>query len=328
MKKIVIIAMLLAATAARAFDFKTPAPTGQWLYYTIIDQESVKIVNPDWEEHTSPIGIMRIPATVTNSATGLTYNVVAIDAEAFKMCDALTRVTIAQSVSSIGRMAFAYCTVLDSVALPQTLNYIGSMAFTGTPFFASHVNEQGLLITGVYLIGARSTLVGSINVPSVIQGLGNMAFYGCEYIERVTLPDGLRFIGENAFQDCLALDTVEMLGSTPPTLENNAFTNTQNVVILVPYGSGSRYREAANWRNMNIVERSLPIGIDPVSTYPVSVTTGEDGIRLILPEGSIATICDMTGRRIAESKGGHVALPTHGVYIVSIPGRKALKVVY
>ena len=39
-------------------------------------------------------------------------------------------------------------------------------------------------------------------------------------------------------------------------------------------------------------------------------------------------VSDAMGRRVAESKGGWVALPSHGIYFVNAPGMKAVKVVY
>ena len=156
--------MLLAATAARAFDFWADNADGKRLYYSYDGNSKVKVVNPDWDSFTQPSGVLRIPATVINGAT--TFSVTAIDTKAFEYCADITTVVIPEGVTSIGRMAFAYCTALDSVALPSTLTSIGTMAFTGTSFFSSsHLNDDGLLIAGNYLIGSRSSITGSIAVP-------------------------------------------------------------------------------------------------------------------------------------------------------------------
>lgn len=321
--------MLLAAPAARAFDFRAQAPSGQWIYYTVIDDNSVKVVNPDWDSRTPPSGVLTIPATATNSTNGTTYNVTVIDAEAFKSCDGLTTVVIPEGVTRIGRMAFAYCTALDSVSLPSTLTYIGSMAFTSTSFYStSHLNADGLLIAGAYLIGSLSSITGSITVPEGVQGLGNMAFYNCASMERVNLPAGLRFIGENAFQDCRELDTVELHNIVPPALESNAFTNADQTVILVPCHQAAAYQAAEYWSSHTIEENCSSVGIAAVESDMPTITIVEGGINLDLSENETATISDMTGRRVAESMGGFVALPSHGVYIVSIPGMKSAKVVY
>ena len=326
--------MLLAATAARAFDFRATAPSGQWLYYTIVDEGCVKVVNPDWDTRTPPSGVLRIPATATNIDNNTSYQVIAIDAEAFKRCDGLTTVILTEGIASIGRMAFAFCSALDSVALPSTITYIGSQAFTGTSFFSSsHLNDEGLLIADGYLIGARTSITGTITVPAGVQGLGNMAFYSCGLMERVILPEGLRFIGENAFQDCMALDTVEIHEATPPALEANAFTNVYDFAILVPCHSASTYREAEAWSSLSIVEHCLPddpSGIEEAETQLFAATAIDGGIRLILPEGCQGAICDILGRRIATAASGEsmVPLSMHGVYIVHVEGMGSKKVLY
>ena len=80
MKRIVIIVMLLAATAARAFDFKLAAPTGQEVYYTVVAGTStVKVVSPNWDVYTQPTGLLELPTTVEHDGT--TYAVKSIDAE-------------------------------------------------------------------------------------------------------------------------------------------------------------------------------------------------------------------------------------------------------
>lgn len=332
MKKTLLIVMLLAATAARAFDFRATATTGQWVYYSVVEGNSVKVVNPDWDSHTQPTGTLQIPATVTDDNGGTTYNVTAIDNEAFKFCDGLTAVIVPEGVTSIGRMAFAYCTTLDSIALPSTLDYIGSMAFTGTAFFSgNHLTAEGFLVAGAYLIGARTALTGSVTVPEGIQGLGNMAFYACGTMERIILPDGLRFIGENAFQECLMIDTVEMHSAVPPALASNAFTNVQDFAVLVPCHSASAYQADEPWNHLTIVEHchpADPAGIAPTAVGTFTVTTVDGGLAIAGDGNRTFSISDIMGRRVADSKGGFVALQRHGIYIVSTPGSKATKAVY
>ncbi len=320
--------MLLAATAARAFDFWVEVTPSQTVYFTIINgTQSVMAVNPNWDSHTAPSGFLVIPSTVTDGSNN--YNVTAIDNSAFSGCTALTGVVIPEGVVSIGRMAFAACTALDSIALPSTLTSIGSMAFTGTAFFSnnSHINAQGLLIAGTYIIGARRSIAGTMTVPAGVQGLGDMAFYSCDNIERVILPEGLRFIGQNAFQDCLALDTVEMLGTMPPALASNAFTNVPDFAVLVPCPSAETYRAAEGWSSLTIVEH-CPVGIVACETPIFKAMATEGGIVIATSDKQHFTVSDIAGHRVAECDGGFVPLPSHGIYIVSTLGSRATKVVY
>ena len=117
-------------------------------------------------------------------------------------------------------------------------------------------------------------------MPEEVQGLGDMAFYSCDNLERITLPEGLRFIGQNVFQDCLALDTVEMLGTTPPTLASNAFSNVQSLTVLVPCQSGDTYRSAPNWSAQTIVEKCSQAGVEIADAPLPTVTTVAGGITI------------------------------------------------
>ena len=254
-KRIIIIAMLLAATAARAFDFRVATAAGQYVYYNIIaGTTTVKVVNPDWDSYTPPTGFLALPSTVTHG--GVTYQLAAIDIQAFRDCSSLTGISVPEGVTSIGRMAFAFCTLLDSIVLPSTLTEIGTMAFTGTAFFSdnSRLTDDGLLFIGSYVIAARSDISEAITVPEGTLGLGNMAFYSCEQMPKTTLPSSLHFIGENAFSDCLVLDTVRLLGTVPPTLASNSFVNVTDFVVAVPCGEGETYQAAPNWSALTIVE--------------------------------------------------------------------------
>lgn len=330
MKKILIIAMLLAATAARAFDFRVEVAAGQKVYFTIITgTQTVKVVNPDWDSYTAPAGALTLPATVENNGT--TYSVVAIDDRAFQNCTGLTAITLPEGVTRIGRLAFSQCTALASITLPSTLTYVGSYAFTGTAYFSDNENitPEGLLFIGTYLIASVPRLAtGEITLPEGTLGVGNTALYSCSNIVRVILPETVRFIGEQAFNGCTSLDTLEMQGTVPPTLESNAFTDVEDFAVLVPCHSADTYRNTENWSSLTIVEHCGHDGIADVEGQHFSVTAVDGGILINGMEGQRFTISDIIGRRVAESWGGFVSLPSHGIYIVSAPDLKAVKVVY
>lgn len=56
--------------------------------------------------------------------------VTAISALAFSRCEALTTVTIPDSVTSIGDNAFEYCESLTSIILPDGITFIGDTMFS------------------------------------------------------------------------------------------------------------------------------------------------------------------------------------------------------
>lgn len=324
--------MLLAATAARAFDFRVELSAGQKVYFTIIaGTQTVKVVNPDWDSYTPPSGALTLPSSVQNNGT--TYNVVDIDDRAFQNCTALTAVTVPEGVTRIGRLAFMGCTQLESITLPSTLTVVGSYAFTSTAYFSNNENitDEGLLFIGSYLIASLPSLAtGTITLPNGTLGVGNMAFYTCSSLERAVLPATVRFIGEQAFNGCTSLDTLEMLNEVPPTLESNAFTDVESFAVLVPCHSVDTYRESENWSTLNLVEKHCNTDIHEQIEEPTpwAVATA-GGVLINVPSGNRSfTVCDIMGRSVAQSMGGFVALPSHGVYVIASPGMKPLKVLF
>lgn len=331
MKRIVIIVMLLAATAARAFDFKLAAPTGQEVYYTVVAGTStVKVVSPNWDVYTQPTGLLELPTTVEHDGT--TYAVKSIDAEAFAYCTELTGIVIPEGVTSIGRMAFFYCTALDSIVLPSTLEVLGTQAFNTTAYLNDNSRwTDGMLIIGTYLIKTRASVHDSVGVPEGITGLGNMAVYNCTLITNITLPSTLRFIGENAFNSCSALDTVTVLATVPPSLDVNSFLNVSDFTVFVPCGSRAAYDAAPNWSTLTLVEMCDPVGIAEVEQVPqLAATSVAGGIVVSGTQGQHCTVRDLLGRPVATVDGDNTFIPltAHGIYLVSSAEGKTIKVVF
>lgn len=71
-------------------------------------------------------------------------NVVEIENSAFQSCSNLRKVTLSNSLKSIGEYAFENCTSLEHIDLPHTLELIGHGAFNGCDNLKS-VNYNGSL---------------------------------------------------------------------------------------------------------------------------------------------------------------------------------------
>ncbi len=96
-KKITLFAFIVMALAvpqvASAYDFSAVAPSGQTLYYNIVNGNAAVTYlgvsyNSPYGGYTKPEGVLTIPATVTNSGT--TYSVTKIGEYAFDGCSGLT----------------------------------------------------------------------------------------------------------------------------------------------------------------------------------------------------------------------------------------------
>ena len=82
-----------------------------------------------------------------------------------------------------------------------------------------------------------------------ISTIYNCAFYGNNNLTKASINNGIKFIGNSAFEWCTNLSSV-YLPKTPPTLGNvNAFANIKTACIFYckTQESLDAYRAAANW---------------------------------------------------------------------------------
>lgn len=97
------------------------------IYYSSLNGNTAKVVaNENVEGYYT--GDVVIPSTVTYQGT--TFDVVAIDDNAFDGCYDLTSVVIGENVTSIGEQAFQGCSGLTSVTIGSNVASIASKAFS------------------------------------------------------------------------------------------------------------------------------------------------------------------------------------------------------
>jgi hypothetical protein len=126
-------------------------------------------------------------------------------------------------VVEIGSDAFENCTSLTSITIPNSVTSIGNFAFE------------------------NCSSLTAITIPNSATSIGNCAFRYCTSLTSIAIPNSVESIGSYAFRYCTSLTYVRILGITPPTLWTDAFTNTNNCPIYVPYASLTAYKTATNW---------------------------------------------------------------------------------
>lgn len=81
-----------------------------------------------------------------------------------------------------------------------------------------------------------------------ITKIRSYAFYNCTSLSSVTIPNSVTFMGDSVFYNCTSLTSVTVKLSSPPSLGTDAFSNTnQSLVIYVPSGSVENYKAASGW---------------------------------------------------------------------------------
>ena len=162
------------------------------------------------------------------------HPVTAIGEDAFRVCSALKKVTIPQSVTSIGDSAFAGCHNLDSVTIKDAATSIGSRAFTECP------------------------LTTTLSLGKNITTIGDHAFYYCLNLKSVTIPQSVTSIGDYAFGECVSLKTLsfgensfgENIETNIKTIGNYAFNHCNDLEsVTIPQSVTSIGREAFRFCN-------------------------------------------------------------------------------
>lgn len=159
-----------------------------------------------------------------------------IGAGAFVGCTELKSINIPRSVTEIGDNAFNGCTALEALDIPETTTELGESILTGTPALdklrekdplvvinnilidASTVKGEVTLPNGVVKIAGRAFSAGysgnpditKVTIPDSVTEIGEQAFYGCSGLTGINLPKGIKELSTGIFEDCIKLNAVDI----------------------------------------------------------------------------------------------------------------------
>ncbi len=164
----------------------------------------------------------------------LPNSVVSIGDCAFIGCSALANISIPDSVISIGDSAFSSCSALTSISIPNSVANIGEYAFETCVNLteisvaadnAAYCSEDGVLYdkgkTEIirFPIGKSET---SFTIPTGITSIANGAFERCRNLTSIEIPDGVTNIGDSAFAHCENLTSI-VIPDGVPSIGSHAF---------------------------------------------------------------------------------------------------------
>lgn len=130
-----------------------------------------------------------------------------ISKKAFINCSNLNNINIPDSVTSLGKYAFRDCIKLQSVTIPGEISshwtYCGSIFSNGT------YNYYHGLAEGVFY-NCTNLKKAIFKSGKSTQLIGAYTFAGCSKLEKVTLPDNIKFIDHHAFDNCENLTQINL----------------------------------------------------------------------------------------------------------------------
>ncbi len=141
----------------------------------------------------------------------ITYANIKKDAEgisggAFFNCVSLTGIKIPDGVKGIGNHAFYACGNLTSVKIPNGVTSIEGYAFAGCGSLVSvSIPDSVTRIEYCAFAGCKFT---NIIIPDGVTYIGDNAFGYCQELQEIIIPQNVVYVGENAFTDCDNLHVV------------------------------------------------------------------------------------------------------------------------
>ena len=135
--------------------------------------------------------------TTVNFGSGLKE----IGDTAFSGCDSLNNVVLPEGLKKIGDNAFASCSSLDSISFPGTLETLYPGSLRGTPYWENLPGGENYLGSVFCFKETELDPWSPFHVDVRPGTLGIMEWQSSQYDTTMSLPDGLRYIGPDAFPD-------------------------------------------------------------------------------------------------------------------------------
>ena len=146
-------------------------------------------------------------------------SVTSIGSYAFYYCTALINVIIPDSVTSIGSYAFYNCTSLMNVTIPDSVTSIGSYAFYSCTSLMNVTIPDSVTSIGSYAFSGCTSLT-NIVIPDSVTSIGSYAFYGCTSLTSIVIPDSVTSIGSRVFYGCTSLINITIGRDVTSTLDD------------------------------------------------------------------------------------------------------------
>ena len=120
---------------------------------------------------------------------------------AFDGCTSLNNVVLPEGLKKIGDNAFARCSSLDSISFPGTLETLYPGSLRGTPYWENLPGGENYLGSVFCFKETELDPWSPFHVDVRPGTLGIMEWQSSQYDTTMSLPDGLRYIGPDAFPD-------------------------------------------------------------------------------------------------------------------------------
>ena len=212
-------------------------------------------------------------------------SVTSISDSAFEECYSLSSITIPDGVTSIGNYAFDECYSLSSITIPDGVTSIGDSAFFECYSLSSITIPDSVTSISDSAFEECYSL-SSITIPDGVTSIGDSAFFECYSLSSITIPDGVTSIGNDAFDECYILSSITIPDGVT-SIGGSAFRYCYILSsITIPDGvtsiGGSAFRYCYSLSSITIPDGVTSIGNYAFDEcYSLSSITIPDGVTSI-----------------------------------------------
>ena len=194
----------------------------------------ITVISEELFGNCSSLTNVTIPSNVTtiedyafkNSAISdlsIADTVTTLGAYVFEKCSNLTTIVLPNSITTIGEGLFSECTSLKNVTFPNSLSMTTNRMFRNCSGLIEITIPNNITSLADYTFMNCSSLI-NVNLPSTITKLGKDVFYQCTSLVDIVIPDSVTNIGDYLFSGCTNLMNVT-LSSSITRLSSYMFEN-------------------------------------------------------------------------------------------------------
>ena len=250
---VMLLSMCMLVPAAAA------AETADGLVYEEVNEE-ITITG-----YTGAGGEVVIPAEIDNKPVTKIADM-AFMASSVPAATNITKITIPDSVTTIGAGVFFGCNRLQEVLFPENVSIPSAASlFRDCTSLQTITIPKTLTEISNFMFYNCSSLI-NVNFPSdnQIETIGRTAFQNCVLLSEVILPEKLRSIGTRAFDGCASLTDITIYDKVT-TIADNAFNNIPKEQLTIHGIAGSYAFDYANTNGYTFA--AIQEGADLVTTY-------------------------------------------------------------
>ena len=232
-------------------------------------------------------------------------------------CTRLTRITIPNSVTSLGGGCFWNCTSLTRITIPNSVTSLGNGCFEGCSSLTSITIPNSVTELGDYCFRGCTSLT-SITIPNSVTELKWECFYGCTSLGSITIPNSVTDLGSNCFDGCTSLKEVTCLAETPPSTSSSSFVYEAHKTLYVPEASVEAYKTSVDWRNFGKILPLSTSGIKAVKKGDIGMNLENGTLTLSnVPENEPVSVYSTTGQLLGTGKG-NISVNAQGAQMVIV----------